>query len=291
VTGVLWAVLSGIGFGLFQALNGRAVRQVDDAYLSTFFQLTVATLVLVVLSLATEDLGQLGDASPWALASFAIAGLLHFLGGWTFLNLSQERIGAARTSPLLTTTPLFAIAIAAATLGELPTAVALLAIALMVVGAYVLSEPGDLPSVRWRDSLFAFGTSFMWALSPVFTLQGLEELDSPLLGVAIGLVVAMLAYGLLVAVRVRRRDTRLSGAGVPLKVIAGAVVALATWSRWEALDLEPIGVVLALNLVSVPVVLLLAPLFVGGHLEQVSARIWLGAALVVGGSLALIAQA
>jgi DME family drug/metabolite transporter len=291
VTGVLWALASGIGFGLFQTLNGRAVRQVDDAYLSTFFQLTVATVLLVVLCLGTEDLGQLGGASAWAFASFAIAGALHFFAGWTLLNLSQERIGAARTSPLLTTTPLFGTAIAAATLGELPTAVALVAIALMVAGAYVISARGRLPPLRRQDSLFAFGTAFMWALSPVFTLEGLDELDSPLLGVAIGLIVATLAYGLLVAVRLRRGDSGFSRPGVPLKLVAGGVVALATWGRWEALDLEPVGVVLALNLLSVPVVLLLAPVFVGGHLEQVSSRIWLGAALVVAGSLVLIGQA
>jgi hypothetical protein len=57
-----------------------------------------------------------------------------------------------------------------------------------------------------------------------------------------------------------------------------------------ALDLAAVGVVLALSLLAVPVVLLLAPVFIGGHLEQVSARVWLGAGLVVGGTLVLIAQ-
>jgi hypothetical protein len=48
-------------------------------------------------------------------------------------------------------------------------------------------------------------------------------------------------------------------------------------------------VVLALNLLAVPTVLLLAPVIAGRHLERVDARIWLGATLVVAGSLALIA--
>jgi hypothetical protein len=36
-------------------------------------------------------------------------------------------------------------------------------------------------------------------------------------------------------------------------------------------------------------VLFLAPIMVGAHLEQVTARVWAGAALVLGGALALIA--
>jgi hypothetical protein len=50
-------------------------------------------------------------------------------------------------------------------------------------------------------------------------------------------------------------------------------------------------VVLALALVSVPIVLFLSPLLVGRHLERVTRRVWLGAGLVVGGALTLIAVA
>ena len=36
VSGVIWAAASGLGFGLFQALNVRAVRQLDDIYCRPF---------------------------------------------------------------------------------------------------------------------------------------------------------------------------------------------------------------------------------------------------------------
>jgi DME family drug/metabolite transporter len=289
VTGVLWAAASGVGFGLFQSVNGRAVRQVDDPYVSTFLQLLTAALVLTAVCLATEDLGRLADASTWAIASFALAGALHFFVGWTLLNISQERIGAARTSPLLTTIPVFGVVIAAVTLGELPDAVALAGIALTDHGAYVVAAPGTLSAARWRDSVFALATAFVWALSPIFTLEGLEGLDSPLLGVAIGLVFSVVAYALLLAAWPGRRLGVLPRGGIALKLAAGAIVALATWGRWEALDLTAVGVVLALNLLAVPVVLLLAPVVAGRHLEQISARVWLGATLVVAGALVLIA--
>jgi uncharacterized membrane protein len=86
----------------------------------------------------------------------------------------------------------------------------------------------------------------------------------------------------------RSRARRLPRSGLALKMGAGAIVALATWGRWEALDLSPVGVVLALNLLSVPAVLILAPLMAGRQSEGVTLRVWVGAALVVAGSLLLI---
>jgi EamA-like transporter family len=192
VTGALWAAASGIGFGLFQSLNRRALRDIDDPFVSTFLQLAVAAVVLTAACVATGEAAQLADAPAAAVALFAGSGIVHFLLGWTFLNMSQKRVGAARTAPLLTFSPLF-----------------------------------GLPAIA-RGAL-AF------------------------------------------------------------KLVAALLVAFATWWRWIALEDAAVGVVLALGLLSVPVVLVVAPLLVGGHLEHVTLRIWTGAALVVGGALTLIA--
>jgi drug/metabolite transporter (DMT)-like permease len=292
VTGALVAAASGIGFGLFQSLNVRAVRGMDP-YASTFLQIFVAALALGALAVATGGIADLEGAPASALVDFAAAGLLHFVAGWTCLNLSQKRIGAARTSPLLVTVPLFGIAIAAVTVGQLPAAVELPAIALMVAGAYVVASRGTRARpARLVDALPALACAFCWALSPVLTLRGLEGIDNPLLGITLGLVVSVLGYGL--AFAVVGRDLGLTTAGreaLVIKLVAGILVGLSTWARWAALDSAAVAVVLTLNLLSVPVVLIGAPLVSGRHVERVTARVWLGAALVVGGSLLLIAVA
>ena len=259
MTGVLWAAAAGIGFGLFQSVNAQAVRTVDDPYLSSFLQVLVAAVLLSIIALATEGAGRLANAPAWAIGSFALAGALHFLVGWTLLNLSQDRIGAARTSPLLTLVPVFGTVVAAVTVGQVPDPASLGAIALMVLGAYAVATAR-------------------------------EGLDSPLIGVAIGLVVSVAGYALLLAARrPRSRRGPVQRGGVALKLAAGALVALATWGRWEALDLLTVGAVLAFNLLSVPVVLVVAPVVAGRRVEDVTARVWAGAGLVVGGSLILIA--
>ena len=96
MTGALWAVVAGVGFGLFQTLNRRAVQGMD-VFVATFLQLVISAVVLAGISLATQDMSRLWQAPLSAWLNFSIAGLLHFFIGWTFLNASQKRIGAART--------------------------------------------------------------------------------------------------------------------------------------------------------------------------------------------------
>jgi drug/metabolite transporter, DME family len=291
VSGALWATASGIGFGLFQALNAKAVRDIGNAYVSTFLQLSTAALVLVAASLATEDLGDLANATAWGIVAFALAGMIHFFGGWTTLNLSQQRIGAARTSPLLSTTPVFGLAFGVVVASQVPGWLSAVAIVLTIGGAYLVTDPRGVQRLRLRDSGFGLATACAWSASAIFTLEGLDGLDSPLLGVTVGMLAATLAYGALLAITRTpiRLGERSPGALAP-KLLAGVVVALATWGRWLALDDVDVAVVLALNLLSVPVVLVAAPLVSGRHVEIVNAKIWAGASLVIAGSLLLIAE-
>lgn len=291
MSGALLAAASGLGFGLFQSVNVRALRATEDSYASTFVQVGVAALVLAAASIGAGQLDGVLDAPLWAIGDFALAGLLHFLAGWSLLNLSQQRIGAARTSPLLTTVPVFGIVIAAITIGQLPGAIALAAIALMCAGAYVVAMRGGLESPRVADALPGLGCAFLWALSPVFILRGLEGFDSPVAGLTVGLIVSVALYAPLYALW--RGGTRawaaVKGSVGKLKLLAGVLVAVSTWWRWAALEDATVGAVLALNLLSVPVVLFLAPVIAGRHIERVTAGLWAGAALVVSGALILIA--
>jgi drug/metabolite transporter (DMT)-like permease len=288
VSGALLAAASGVGFGVFQSLNARAVRGSEDPYLETLIQVAVAAVGLSLAALVTGELGGLGDAPLSALGDFAIAGLLHFLAGWSLLNLSQKRIGAARTSPLLTTVPVFGVAIAAVTLGQLPGAIALAAIAVMISGAYVVTMRGGAGSPRIGDALPGLSCAFCWALSPVFTLRGLDGVDSPLAGLTVGLLGSVAVYVPLYLVLRRAQAPALTSEALGLKVFLGVLVGLATWWRWAALEDAEIGIVLALGLLSVPIVLFLAPIVAGRHLEHVTPRLWLGAGLVATGALTLV---
>jgi len=296
MSGAMWALAAGAGFGVFQALNRQAVRGMD-VYVATFVQLLVSSVVLVAISLLTEDISLVFNAPLIAILSFVAAGFLHFLIGWTLLNASQKRIGAARTSPLIATVPLFGAVVAAVTLQEFPTWLEFIGIGIIVLGAYLVSTEGTDPAANstqryaalWRTSWMGLAAAFFWALSPVFIRVGLQGLPSPMLGVTIGVTASAISYAVILLWQRERWFGRpITNEAWTFKLLAGVLVGLSTWMRWVALDLAPIAVVLALTMISSPLVILLAPLISGKHLERVTLMLWMGMGLILFGALLLV---
>ena len=124
---------------MFQSFNRKAGRSIDP-YLSTFVLLLVSAVILVAASVLTEDLSLLRETPFGTLASFGLAGFVHFFLGWTFLNLSQKRVGAARTSALIGTTPLFAFVVGLVFYGEVLSLPVIIGIILLVAGVYLVSN-------------------------------------------------------------------------------------------------------------------------------------------------------
>ena len=150
------------------------------------------------------------------------------------------------------------------------------------------SNPDELTTITLRKSLFGLGAAVCFSMSSIFIRNGLKDLDSPLLGVTIGMVVTTITYGLILAVRRQPlRFKEISRDAAVFQIAAGILVGLATWVRWVALDMAPVAVVLGLGRLNVPTVIILSPLVVGRKQEQVTGRVWLGAGLIVAGSLLL----
>ena len=291
MTGALWATLAGFGFGIFQAFNRRAGRSFD-AYIATFILLAGSTIVLAVASVLTEDLGQLNGVPFMAFVNFGLAGFFHFYLGWTLLSISQNRVGAARTGALLGTTPFFSLFISALAFSEFLRLPVLAGIIILVSGVYLISfEKNPFAGTGtniWRDSLFGLGVALCFAISPIFIRGGMEDLHSPLLGVTIGMGISALAYGITLLFRREQiHQGPITRDALWFQLGAAFFVGVSTWARWIALDMTSVSVVLALGRLNVPVVILLSPMLVGNAVENVTLRVWLGAALIVAGSLIL----
>ena len=292
MSGVALGALAGVGFGLFQAVN-RRVNAMVDVYRATFVLLSIGTTLLTVLSIVTGDVRLLADAPITSLAAFAAAGFVHFFLGWTFLGLSQQRLGAARTGALVGTTPLFGALGALVILGELLTIVRVAALIVVVTGAVAVAlsrrTAGSETQASAGGVAFAFSTALCWSVSPLLIRVGLEGLPSPLLGVTVGIAITACAYG--VAVLVFRRRT--TPAPFPptarrLVVLAGILVAVSIWWQWVAFDLAQVAVVLAVLQISAPVVAFVSPLMSTDPMERVGSRLWSGLALIVSGSVVLL---
>jgi uncharacterized membrane protein len=144
------------------------------------------------------------------------------------------------------------------------------------------------PRLSWRDALPGLGIALCFAISAIFVRNGLAGLASPLLGVTLGIIAAVLAYWpWLFWLRRRQRFGPLTVAGVGFQILAGVLIGVGTWARYIATDLTEVGVVLALGRINTPLVLLLSPWFFGYRQEPVTLRVWIGAGLIVLGSLVL----
>lgn len=142
MNGINWAILAGVGFGLFQLVHRKAGIKID-VFLATFILLSVSALILLGASFLFEDVSLLLDTPIRSLGYFGMAGFIHFFMGWTLLSVSQKQIGAARTGALMGATPLFAAILAVIFLGEVISSIALLGILLIVSGVYVVSTGGE----------------------------------------------------------------------------------------------------------------------------------------------------
>ena len=321
MTGALWAVFSGFGFGIFQSFNRRAVQGMD-VYVATFLQLLVSAVVLVLLTLMTKSRTMVESLTGTSVLNFSLAGLLHFFIGWTFLNASQKAIGAARTSSLIGTIPILGAIFALVTLGELPTLWGVVGIVAIVVGVYLVNDakihgegrgakgerrigngrretkqslatihqlPLEGHAIGLRSLRLGLAAALCWSLSPTFIRYGLAEVDDPLLGVTVGIVASALGYVLVLVVRGRMYKLGMVALdAVGYKILAAVLVAVATWMRWISLDLTAVAVALALSLTSVPTVNFFSPLISGRQLERVTGQVWLGSGVIIGGSLVLI---
>ena len=103
----------------------------------------------------------------------------------------------------------------------------------------------------------------------------------------IGLVAATLAYGLAL-LRPGSRRLEVSREAVAWKLAAAVLVGVSTWTRWYAVALVPVAVVLGLGLLSVPTVMAAAPLLVGRQAERVTPAVLAGSALVVAGAAVVV---
>jgi uncharacterized membrane protein len=138
------------------------------------------------------------------------------------------------------------------------------------------------------NALPGLGVALCFSISAILVRNGLEALPSPLLGVTLGIVASVLAYGPWLAwISRRRKFAPVSRPAFFFQALAGVLIGLGTWARYIATDLTEVGVVLALGRINTPLVLLLSPLFFGRLQEPVTVKVWIGAGLIVLGSLVL----
>jgi drug/metabolite transporter (DMT)-like permease len=162
VLAVLLACASAALFGAMAVAVRFALRRADDPVLGAFAMSTVALAVTAVIGLVSS-LGDSLDVSelwPFFLAGAIAPGLSQIL----FTRAVREA-GAARTSVLMGTAPLVAVAIALVALREPVRAPLLIGAALIVAGGIALAGERVRPAdFRRLGIVFAVLATIMFAI-------------------------------------------------------------------------------------------------------------------------------
>ncbi|MDH3249406.1 MAG: DMT family transporter, partial [Acidimicrobiia bacterium] len=146
--GVLWSLVAALGFGFTQTLN-RKSNLLVGASRTAFGLLAAVEIILVIRMFVTGENRLLATAPLSALAAFTASAVIHYILGWTFLAMSQQQIGVARTGAVVSATPLVGTLLAAILLDEPLTGFIIIGVLATMGGVALISlSRGDISGTR-----------------------------------------------------------------------------------------------------------------------------------------------
>jgi drug/metabolite transporter (DMT)-like permease len=273
VTAVVLAVASAALFGAMTVGLRIAFGSGADAGIATL-ALVLPALAVSLAYVAIDRPGQILAAWPLFLA-----GLLAPGGSQILFARAVQVVGASRTSVVVGTAPLVAVAIALVVLGE-PVSAPLVAGALLVVGggAALLAEPGRPAHLRASGLGLAAAATVLFATRDNLVRHlAVHGTAAPSLATAATLLAAALVAGLYAR---RVPDARTMRAFLPASLCFGVsyVLLFEAYYRGRVSVVSPLVATETLWGVGLSVLLL-------RRSELVGRRLLLGAGLIVAGGV------
>lgn len=284
--GVTWALIAALGFGVTQTLN-RKSNLIVGAYRTALGLLLAVEVILIVRAIATGEYRLLGDAPLSSLAYFSGSATIHYVTGWTLLAKSQNQIGVGRTGAVVSAAPLVATFLAAFFLSESLTLLILVGVLLSIAGVALvsISRNSDPGSAGWRVPWFGLAVAVCWGTSPLLIRRGLEGLDSPVLGLTVGLGVALLIGGVGLAFAGDRLVGTWDRRAVGWMMLGGVTGAVGIGAQWISFGLTTIAISITVQQLATLVVVGLAPIMFDAAFERINLALASGTMAMVAGSV------
>jgi DME family drug/metabolite transporter len=161
-----------------------------------------------------------------------------------FIFKGMERLGAAISSCLTNSGPLFAIAIAIGFLGEQPTAMNVLGALSIVGGIIALSWKGAAKTWRTRDLGFPLTAALLFAARDNLVRFAVVQIPSPVVGAAIAATTSLLTMSAMYFTFGERKPLpKFAGKGLLYFSISGFMNFLSYLLTYTALSLERVSII------------------------------------------------
>ena len=223
-----------------------------------------------------------------AIGYFIAAGIFAPAIGQTLGYIGIERIGVARSTPIVNSAPIFSSSFAVLFLGEVWTAQNIFGTLSVIIGVIILSS-GKSSEGAWRkiDILYPLLGAVAFGISTTLRKSGLSVLHIPLLGAAVTVGTAFFIILILVRWRGGRRALKFNPESTRWLFGAAVVNTGAILSVFSALNLGKVVRVEPLIACNPLLTILWVGIFLR-QIERLSARIVLGAVFTVMGTTLVV---
>lgn len=220
-----------------------------------------------------------------AIGYFIAAGFFAPAIGQTLGYVGIERIGVARSMPIVNSAPMFSSIFAVLFLGEVWVLQNVIGTGLVILGVIVLSS-GQPADGQWRklDIVYPILAALAFGISTTLRKSGLMVVQRPILAAAVTVGTGLFVLLAIVQMQGGRRVLILSRQNAGWLFAAALVNTAAILSVFSALNVGQVVRVEPLIACN-PLLSLLWAAILLREIERLSARVIIGAAVTVGGTV------
>ena len=257
----------------------------SNALTGSFISLGTSAAIFWLLALALVPLSTL--RAP-GVGYFVAAGVFAPAIGQTLGYVGMEKIGVARSAPIVNTSPIFSSVFAVFILGEVWTRQNMLGTCLVILGIIVLSS-SKAAAGEWRkkDIIYPLLGAVAFGVSSTLRKSGLMTVPLPLLAAAVTVGTAFVVLLLIIRVRGGRRALKFHRQSDGWMFGAALVNTGAILSFFSALNLGKVVRVEPLVACNPLLTILWAAIFLR-QIERLSPRIIFGALVTVAGTVLVV---
>lgn len=190
----LFALFSAISFAINNILMRKGLRLSNT--LSAFF-LTIlidnAVFWSLLVAPAAFNSPVTFSISQDGIILFVITGAITPGIAYLLRYMSIDRVGVSIASPVISTTPFFALIGAMMFLGESLTLAVFAATVSLVLGVILLSWERRKIG-RWRDMVYPISTAVLYGAAAITRKMGMNMANVPILAASIGAAASMFLY-------------------------------------------------------------------------------------------------
>lgn len=301
---VLVAIVSAFCFAVAEMFTRNALRfstPITASILSIAGQFILLTILIALT-------GKFSSLHWEGVLWFLLAGFMNPFLFVAFYFVGIQRIGIARSAPIKGTAPIYAVIFAAGVLGERLSGVQYFGIAMVVGGILFISAEGwarerragsdeskggsaggggSGPAAgkpRKLDFLFPLLAGVSGGVASVLFKLSMQKLPSPMVGVWLGTVVALLLFPILAFFFPKEQRYRASRRAYPWLIGNGIAISAAMYTLILSVGLGEVAIAFTLVQTSPLLVIGMSAIFLR-KLERVTPRIIFGAILTVSGGV------